>query len=495
MQTEFQAKVALLGSLTIVCAVAAAARVAAAGRGLAGRPLAAWMSRAASRGRRGAAKVGGLGLAPPRCSRASSSWPASRRGPSTAVAAPLVDTGQLPQITILHSSGVSSQLDRRTAREIAAEPGARPAGAGPRRSRRVTTSCASPRSCCQALTEITGHDQAGHEMEITVPTYRLERLRMKLRPAEGQGEPIVVVDATGEIQESVYGGTPQRLVLRSKPREFTGTFQMDRGRVGLRGDLVLGREGARPEGGRSAGSLLVAKSFDGVRLQDVADKVGLDFRQDDFRFGTTVRRALDDGRRPLLDRLQQRRQARPLRRQLLLGRRRAAMERERRPAAEHAVRERGRQSSWTWARATHADPAVQGNGCVAADLNGDGYTDLFVTTNTYNVLLWNNGDGTFTDGTKAAGIDVVRHLRLAHRAAVADVNGDGRPDIFVSGYANVNGDDVLDGRVPVELPGVPGPALPERGRMRTARVQRRGGEGGHRPAQARTTASAPCSRT
>ena len=47
-------------------------------------------------------------------------------------------------------------------------------------------------------------------------------------------------------------------------------------------------------------------------------------------------------------------------------------------------------------RRSHANVATQGNGCVAADLNGDGYEDLLVTTNTYNVLLWNNGDGTFT---------------------------------------------------------------------------------------------------
>jgi hypothetical protein len=94
---------------------------------------------------------------------------------------------------------------------------------------------------------------------------------------------------------------------------------------------------------------------------------------------------------------------------------------------------------------------VQGNGCVAGDFNGDGYTDLLVTTNTYNVLLWNNGNGTFTNGTHAAGIDAFGTFGWHTGAAVADVNDDGRPDIFVSGYADVNAPTNSSGGFPTNF--------------------------------------------
>jgi Na+-translocating ferredoxin:NAD+ oxidoreductase RnfD subunit len=77
---------------------------------------------------------------------------------------------------------------------------------------------------------------------------------------------------------------------------------------------------------------------------------------------------------------------------------------------------------------------TRGEGCVAADLNGDGFTDLFVTTSTNDALYWNNGDGTFTEGARAAG---VISFGWHSGAAVADVNGDGRPDLFVAGYTNM----------------------------------------------------------
>jgi hypothetical protein len=79
----------------------------------------------------------------------------------------------------------------------------------------------------------------------------------------------------------------------------------------------------------------------------------------------------------------------------------------------------------------HAGLQVQGDGCAAADLNGDGRPDLIVTTTNGLKLLWNNGNGTFTQGARAAGMNASGWYTSA---AVGDVNGDGRADVFVAGY-------------------------------------------------------------
>ena len=89
-----------------------------------------------------------------------------------------------------------------------------------------------------------------------------------------------------------------------------------------------------------------------------------------------------------------------------------------------------------------ADLPLRGNGCVAADFDLDGHTDLYVTSAGYNVptdgwdaLHWNNGDGTFSEGAVRAGI---KAQGWHSAAAVGDVNGDGRPDLFVSSYTDPN---------------------------------------------------------
>jgi len=79
--------------------------------------------------------------------------------------------------------------------------------------------------------------------------------------------------------------------------------------------------------------------------------------------------------------------------------------------------------------------SVRGNGCVAADFDLDGNTDLFVTTSGIDALLWNEGDGTFSEGAGPAGVDA---SGWHTGAAVGDVNGDGWPELFVAGYADLN---------------------------------------------------------
>ena len=81
-----------------------------------------------------------------------------------------------------------------------------------------------------------------------------------------------------------------------------------------------------------------------------------------------------------------------------------------------------------------ADVAMRGNGCVAADFDMDGRTDLYVTGSEVSVLLWNEGDGRFSDGTTDAGVEA---FGWRAGAAVGDVNADGWPDLFVAGYVDL----------------------------------------------------------
>jgi hypothetical protein len=65
-----------------------------------------------------------------------------------------------------------------------------------------------------------------------------------------------------------------------------------------------------------------------------------------------------------------------------------------------------------------------------SDLNGDGLVDLAVTGDfDTSRLYYNNGDGTFTDATDAAGVGVDSN---GMGSAIGDYNGDGHLDWFVS---------------------------------------------------------------
>ncbi len=79
----------------------------------------------------------------------------------------------------------------------------------------------------------------------------------------------------------------------------------------------------------------------------------------------------------------------------------------------------------------------RGLGVVAADLSGDGRVDLYVTNDTCpNFLYLNRGDGTFEDvtDTSGAGYDPAGNVRAGMGVDAEDVNGDGLPDLFVTNY-------------------------------------------------------------
>src|SRR5947209_5271779 len=72
-----------------------------------------------------------------------------------------------------------------------------------------------------------------------------------------------------------------------------------------------------------------------------------------------------------------------------------------------------------------------GMGVAAADYDGDGWVDLYVTAYGRNILYRNNGDGTFTDVTAKAGVGAPGWSTCA---VWFDYDGDGKLDLFVSSF-------------------------------------------------------------
>lgn len=75
----------------------------------------------------------------------------------------------------------------------------------------------------------------------------------------------------------------------------------------------------------------------------------------------------------------------------------------------------------------------KGMGVAFADYDNDGFTDIFVSNDTFqNFLLHNNGDGTFTDVALEAGVAFTGNGNTVAGmgADFRDLDNDGKPDIF-----------------------------------------------------------------
>jgi hypothetical protein len=78
------------------------------------------------------------------------------------------------------------------------------------------------------------------------------------------------------------------------------------------------------------------------------------------------------------------------------------------------------------------DVEMYGIGVAVGDYDNDGYDDLFVTAYGQSRLFHNNGNGTFTDTTEKAGLAGVKDFGTS--AAWVDYDKDGRLDLVVGNY-------------------------------------------------------------
>ena len=435
--TEFAAKVAVLGALFLVSATRPAilllhatglsARIARPFQGFVVRARRARRPAVVAAALAGAAIYSGLVVAagvPARPEAASASTIPS-------------DPTMLPEITVVHSVGVA-QIDRGTqltiARDVVGDLRSEAEALRLRDRKRATVGASG-----SWLATLWTHIREGAGRTIAVPAYDVVRMRIRLEPGDGQGPPIVVAQLEGTVVVTEYEGTPSNSVeTRRNPEPFRRTVELalDRGRyriVRSQGGVAI----ATPPSSTPAGSSVLG----GVTLEDVASRVGLDFRQSAFRFGmsndTTAMMGggvcwLDYDSDGWLDLFAVNSYAQT---DILAWEAKGELPRS---ALFRNVGGRFEDVS----ERSGADLPLRGNGCVAADFNLDGHTDLYVTSAGYNVptdgydaLLWNDGDGTFTEGARKAGINA---LGWHAGAAVGDVNGDGLPDLFVARYTDVN---------------------------------------------------------
>ena len=422
--TEFGTKVAILAALALVCATRGVIELVGSDRLTAVVPRQPRRAIVGAIALAGAAVYGGLVVAAGGPARPEAGSPAAVRGVQA-----------LPEVTVVDAEGIAAIGDgtaQTIARDVVVDLRAE-SGSLRYADADMAATAASGEWLATLWSRIRDTSNA-----ITVASYDVDRMQLSLRRADGQGPPVVVARLEGTRTASTFRSEGAENVRRAEPVPFRRTLELalESGRY-----HIVHSEGGAPFAGASGGAPVANGTLGGTSFQDVASQVGLDFQHGAFRFGVSNDATammggglcwLDYDNDGWLD--------------LFVVNSYAETDYPEYDAKGELPRSALLRNSGgrfeDVSRQADADLPLRGNGCVAADFDLDGHTDLYVTTSGFNVetegfdaLLWNDGDGTFTEGARDAGIDT---FGWHTGAAVGDVNKDGRPDLFVAGYTDLN---------------------------------------------------------
>jgi hypothetical protein len=102
-----------------------------------------------------------------------------------------------------------------------------------------------------------------------------------------------------------------------------------------------------------------------------------------------------------------------------------------RPLSNALYRNNGDDTFTDVTKAAGVEGSAYGMGVAVGDVDNDGKPDIFVSNFGPNQLYHNNGDGTFTDVTATAGVS---HAAWSASAAFLDFDRDGFLDLYVTDY-------------------------------------------------------------
>ena len=243
----------------------------------------------------------------------------------------------LPEITVADSEGVAG-IDAQTARTIARDVLV-DLRAESEALRARDLDGASEAASGAWLASLWDRIRGATGGPIAVPSYQVAHVELSLRRGAYQGPPTVVADLEGTVVVSTHGQGTRELVARADPQSFRRTLALV-----LEGQryLIVGSTGGVT--GQAATALCLQRGRisrrHALRRRRLAGRSDLPARRVPLRdvHGCDG----DDGRRPLLARLRQRRLARSVRRQLVRRRRHRRLRGTRRAPAERALPERRR---------------------------------------------------------------------------------------------------------------------------------------------------------